>query len=118
MTEEPWARVSLRVAVDGIPADGVAAALATPSTSRSADWWAAELVSDSAVPLDDQLAEAARYLVARWPALKELRAAGADISLRVSWTPRSPQDGIALNPDLLAVLGSVGGYVKLDTYLG
>jgi hypothetical protein len=48
----------------------------------------------------------------------ELGALGpADISLRLGWTPGRPQDGLALAPDLIALLAAMHGYLLLDTYL-
>jgi hypothetical protein len=36
--------------------------------------------------------------------------------LVLGWTPRQPQDGIALSPELLAMLSSIGAIVLIDTY--
>jgi hypothetical protein len=48
--------------------------------------------------------------------LKEL-AGAAQIRVNLSWTPRQPQDGIALDPELLGMLSMLGVTVLIDTYL-
>jgi hypothetical protein len=111
-----WARVSLRITSDDVSADEIAALLGAASQSRTDGVWAVNMVADSAVRLDDQLRETTRYLVAHGEALRALPA-GADVSLRISWTPRDPHDGIQVTPELIALLSSVGAYILLDTSL-
>jgi hypothetical protein len=113
--DEPWAAATLRIVSDQLPATEVAARLGRASTARDDRVWAADLAASSDVPPADQLAAAADFLRTHQAALRAL--APADISLRLSWTPRRPQDGLALTPDLIALLAAVDAYLLLDTYL-
>jgi hypothetical protein len=116
--DAPWALCSLRIVAGRLTSGELAAQLGRPGSGRGgpgALGWVTEFASNDA-PLADQLATAADFLRAHQATLRALPD-GADVSLRVGWTPRRPQDGLALTTDLIALLASVGGYLLLDTYL-
>jgi hypothetical protein len=116
VTEEPWAVVSLRITSTTLTAQQIEGLLGTASSGRpGADAWSADLTADRELRLDDQLRLAKDWLRERSAALQAM--SGADIGLLIGWTPRTPQDGIVVDRELIALLHSVGGYVLLDTYL-
>lgn len=118
MSDETWARVSLRI----FPSQRVSVTelgrlIGVESISQSEDRWAAELVDDSAIPLNDQILIAKDFLRGRAMMLEGLTAEGSQINLSIGWTPRCPQDGVILDTELIALLSKIGCYVLLDTYL-
>ena len=113
--EPPWALVSIRVTGARLSGTDIATRLGRPNEARTERVWAIN-VADSSVPLAHQLDEAAAFLRMHLETLRVL-AAECEVNLQVSWTPRSPQDGIGLDPVLIGLLAAVRGYVLLDTYL-
>ncbi|MFJ8959722.1 hypothetical protein ACIRG5_10050 [Lentzea sp. NPDC102401] len=45
-------------------------------------------------------------------------AAGCDVDLFVSWSPKDGQDSVCLGPDLIKLLGELGAHVVMDTHTG
>jgi hypothetical protein len=115
LSEENWAVVSLRIASDTLTAQEISNLLGTVSDAGSDAVWTADLTDDRDLLLDDQLKLATAWLQDRSAALAAMT--GADIALQIGWTPRNPQDGIALGHELIAVLHEIRGYLLLDTYL-
>jgi len=115
MSDETWAQVSLRIESPRLTVAEIERLLGTPSASKAADLWAAELTADSATGLDEQLRDVKTYLRDKAPVLAAMT--GAKIGLSIGWTPRSPQDGIVLDDELIALLAATRCHVLLDTYL-
>ena len=115
MSDESWARVSLRVTSPHLGTDQLATLLGRKSVDGPDNPWSIDLVEDSSVPLDDQLRTAKEFLSERIEVLEGL--AGGVIDMLVGWTPRSPQDGIALDPELLGLLARSRCCVRLDTFV-
>jgi hypothetical protein len=115
MSGEAWARVTLRVRGQRPTVREIEGLLGAASESRSEDLWALNLAEDSAVELDEQLRIAKRYLRDKAQILEGLT--DTDISLCIGWTPRSPQDGIIMDAELIALLAAIRCDVLLDTYL-
>ena len=113
MSEESWARVSLSITSDLLTGREVADVLGVPSAAPSHRPWAADLTTDTAVPLADQLAEAESFLRGHGEAIAALGA--VDIGLRISWTPRRPQDGMVLDTSLISALARRGCHVVIDS---
>ncbi|HVQ90564.1 MAG TPA: hypothetical protein VMU51_05980 [Mycobacteriales bacterium] len=116
--DAPWAQCSLRIVAGQLTSGELAAQLGRPGSGRGgpgALGWVTEFATND-VPLADQLGIAADFLRTHQGTLRALPA-GADVSLRVSWTPQRPQDGLALSTDLIALLAAVHGYLLLDTFL-
>ncbi|WP_067309684.1 hypothetical protein [Micromonospora rifamycinica] len=76
--------------------------------------WATDLTEDSRVDLADQLTTVMEFLRDRLDVLEHLRE--CDIDLTIGWTPRAPQDGIALDTEMVTLLHRVRCAVLLDTY--
>jgi hypothetical protein len=72
-------------------------------------------VVTSALELDEQLRIAKGYLRDKANVLAGLP--DSDINLSIGWTPRSPQDGIIIDAELMALLAALRCPVLLDTYL-
>jgi hypothetical protein len=113
--EPAWARVGIRVEGTRLSGKDIANRLGRPNEARTNRIWAIDL-ADSSVPLDRQLDEAAAFLRLHQETLRAL-AAECEVTLLVSWTPRTPQDGLGLHPELIDLLAGVHGRVLLDTYL-
>jgi len=115
MSDQSWARVTLRVQSRRLTVREIEQLLGGPSSSRSEDLWSIELTEDSAMELDEQLRIVKDYLRGKAKALAGV--GDSDISLCIGWTPRSPQDGIIMDAELIALLSAVRCHVLLDTYL-
>jgi hypothetical protein len=115
MAEAAWARVGVRVVGERLRAADIAARLERENESGTDALWTVD-VGAAPDPLMDQLDQAKAFL---WTHQAELVALSreCEVKLLVSWSPRSPQDGIGLDPELIALLASVNGYLLLDTYL-
>lgn len=74
-----------------------------------------DLVDDSAISLDEQLQLTKAFLTEKMEGLRGLT--DSQVALLIGWTPHSPQDGIAFDPDLTGVLVKARCHVRLDTYL-
>jgi hypothetical protein len=70
---------------------------------------------ESDPPLEQLLRELGAYLDRHRGRLVAL-GADADFQLRIGWSPRSPQEALAISADLLAALGELKCPVMLDTY--
>ena len=115
MGGETWARVSLRIASQRLTIREIEQLMGRMGSSGPSDLWAIDLTEDSAIGLDEQLQIAKDYLHGKAKVLEEMT--DCEINLSISWTPRSPQDGIILDADMIALLSSIRCYVLLDTYL-
>lgn len=116
MSDETWARVSLRIASQHLSSSEIEQLVGLKSIDRPVDSWAVDLTSDSAVGLNEQLSIVKAFLRERITTLEGL-ADGSEINLSIGWTPRNPQDGIIFDTELIALLSRIGCYVLLDTYL-
>ena len=114
MNGEQWARISLRVVSERMAPAEVAEAIGLASSTPSEKFWAVDLTTDSSVPLQDQLREAKIFLGRHVEVLVSF--AEAEIVLLVSWTPRTPQDGVAFDSELIKVLARFDCHILLDTY--
>jgi hypothetical protein len=110
-----WARVSIRVVGEHLTGADIATRLGRPNEAKTDRVWAVD-VGDSSDPLADQLDRATQFLRDNQAVLSELAGEG-EVNLHVSWTPRTPQDGLGLHPDLVGALAAVNGYVLIDTYI-
>jgi hypothetical protein len=115
MTDDTWARVSLRISSPRLTPHEVGQLMGEPSANPPGDLWATDLTRDADVALDEQLRAVKDYLRAKAPVLETL--SDADIGLLIGWTPRDPQDGIALDTELIGLLAATRCHVLLDTYL-
>ena len=115
MSEEMWARVSLRITSQRLTALEIGQLMGRMSSSRSSNVWAVDLIEDSSIELNDQLQIAKDYLLGKLEVLEGIR--DCKINLSVGWTPRSPQDGIVLDVEMVALLSRIRCYILLDTYL-
>lgn len=115
MSDETWARVSLRIASQSVGAKEIQQLMGAMGSARPGDPWAIDLTGDSAVELNEQIQVAKEYLREKELVVKSIPA--REVSLNISWTPRSPQDGIILDVEMIALLASIPCYVLLDTYL-
>jgi hypothetical protein len=115
MSDDTWARVSLRIRSPRLTPHEIGQLMGEPNVNQSGDLWATDLTRDSGVALDEQLRAAKEYLRDREAVLEAIPE--ADIGLLIGWTPRSPQDGIILDTELIGLLSTVRCHVLLDTYL-
>lgn len=115
MSGETWARVSLRITGQRLTAREIEQHMGRMSSSRSSDVWAIDLAEGNTIGLDEQLQIAKDYLRGEVKILEKLT--DCEINLSIGWTPQSPQDGIILDAEMIALLSSVRCYVLLDTYL-
>ena len=115
MSGETWARVSLRIASRRLTTREIEQLMGRVTASGPSNLWAVDLTEDSAIGLDEQLRTAKNYLRGKVDVLADMT--DCEINLSIGWTPRSPQDGIVLDREMLALLSSIRCYVLLDTYL-
>ncbi len=85
------------------------------NSAKPGNPWASNLTTDSAASLNDQLEMAKEYIKSKELALERL--VDHDASLSIGWTPRSPQDGIILDHELISLLAKSRIYLLLDTYV-
>ncbi len=114
MGDESWSRVSLRIASDALTPAEISNVVGLESSAPPGKSWATEITTDSGVALDDQLRSVKEFLRERAMILESL--GDCSISLCIGWTPRTPQDGIAIDIELVRLLSRIGCYVLLDTY--
>jgi hypothetical protein len=107
MSNETWARVSLRISSERLTAVEIGQLIAIASTARSGTGWAMDLTTDSGIDLTEQLA-IVKDLIREKITILEQIAQDGDINLSIGWTPRSPQDGILLDSELIELLARVG----------
>jgi len=112
---ESWARTSLRVAAKGMTLDELTAHLGNATQPSTAGHWLMDLDTSSEEPLEQQLERATSELELLSGRLLEL-GPGAEIVLLISWSPKLGQDGLALSPRLLGMLGRLQATVLIDTY--
>lgn len=115
MNGETWARVSLRIVSQSLTAQEIEQLMGETSSARPGNLWAADLTADSSVALDEQLQIAKDYLRSKVKVLEAMT--DSEVNLSIGWTPRSPQDGIVLDVDMIALLSRIRCYVLFDTYL-
>jgi hypothetical protein len=115
MSDENWARFAFRISAGRLSASQIAELMGSSPESVRDGVWVHELTEDSGTPLPEQFRVVEEYLRAKLPELTEL--AGHEMDLMLSWTPRSPQDGLAYRASLVRLLASVGAEIFLDTYL-
>lgn len=118
--EDAWARVSLRVSVEGCPADWVEATVALPGdlerrVVRGDHWWLVDLYETGDESIDQQLDSLVALLREHRSGLVEV-GARTDVNVMISWTPRRGQDSVGFDADLIALLASVNGRIILDTH--
>jgi hypothetical protein len=70
---------------------------------------------DAGSSLSALLSELADYIDSHRDALRN-GSRSADFQLRVGWSPRSPQESVAIPAPLLAALGDLGADVMIDVY--
>lgn len=70
---------------------------------------------DRGASLSALLSELADYLDSHRDELRN-RSRSADFQLRVGWSPRSPQESVAIPAPLLAALADLGVDVMIDAY--
>jgi hypothetical protein len=115
MSDESWARVSLRIATQNLATPVVEKLMGRKSSAKPDQYWAMDVTADSKISLDGQLNLAKDFLREKAEVLESL--SDSEINLSIGWTPRSPQDGIVFDVDLIALLSRLRCYVLLDTYL-
>lgn len=115
MTDDTWARVSLRIRSPRLTPHEVGQLMGEPGVNPPGDPWATDLTTDSGVALDEQLRAVKDYLRAKADVLASLP--DAEIGLLIGWTPRDPQDGVAFDTELIGLLAAARCHVLLDTYL-
>ncbi len=115
MDDESWAMSSLRITCAGLSSDQITARLGMPSTAHTDAYWAVNLVSDSSIAIDQQLTHVKDFIRFRSDGLRAI-AETAEINLHLGWTPNNPQDGLALDAELVQLLASIGAYILIDTY--
>ncbi len=115
MSDEPWARVSLRIASDAMTAEEIDRLVGLRNASGPGRYWTVDLVEDSSVSLDEQLRMAKEVLAGKVAILERL--SDAEISLSIGWTPKCPQDGIVLDLEMIGLLSRLQCFITLDTYL-
>lgn len=115
MNGETWARVSLRIVSQSLTTQEIEQLMGGTSSARPGNLWAVDLTADSAVSLNEQLQIAKDYLQSKVKVLEEMT--DSEVNLSVGWTPRSPQDGIVMDVEMIALLSRIRCYVLLDTYL-
>ena len=115
MNGETWARVSLRIVSQSLTTQEIEQIMGRASSARSGNLWTVDLTADSAIPLNEQLQIVKDYLRGKVKVLEEM--ADSEVNLSIGWTPHSPQDGIIMDVDMVALLSRIRCYVLLDTYL-
>ncbi|GAA3203960.1 hypothetical protein GCM10010532_024960 [Dactylosporangium siamense] len=115
MNGETWARVSLRIVSPSLTIQEIDQLLSRTSSARQGNLWAVDLTADSAVALNEQLQIAKDYLQSKAGVLEEMT--DSEVNLSIGWTPRSPQDGIVMDAEMIALMSRIRCYVLLDTYL-
>lgn len=115
MNGETWARVSLRIVSQSLTTQEIEQLMGGTSSARPDNLWAVDLTVDSAVALNEQLQIAKDYLRSKVKVLEE--TTDSEVNLSIGWTPRSPQDGIVMDVEMIALLSRIRCYVLLDTYL-
>jgi hypothetical protein len=115
MSEEPWARVSLRIASDALTIEEIDTLVGLRNALTPGPYWAADLIEDSSVSLDEQLRMAKDVLTDKAAVLESL--SDAQIVLCIGWTPRNPQDGVVLDLEMIGLLSRIRCFITLDTYL-
>jgi hypothetical protein len=116
MIQEQWARCSLRIRSDKLSNKEISARLGCAGDERG-PCWTLDIGDDSTIHLNDQLSIVKSFLEGHLPQLRELVSNEAcEINVSVGWTPRHPQDGILLDPDLVKMMAEIRGYILLDTY--
>jgi hypothetical protein len=116
MSDQTWARVSLRIVSRRLTVSEIGQMVGAESSAAADKSWAVDLTTDNAVSLDEQLLVLKQFLREKAEVLGSLR--DCEVSVSISWTPRNPQDGIAMDLDLIMLLSEARCYVLLDTYLG
>jgi hypothetical protein len=115
MSAEAWARVSLRISSPHLGVDQIGVLMAGESSAKPGHSWTTDLTVDSSTSLNEQLEMAREYIKSKTTALEQL--VDQDACLSIGWTPRTPQDGIILDRELLSLLAKFRIYVLLDTYV-
>ena len=98
---------------DVLTVDEVTDRLGVPSTAAADDYWEVELEPTGALP-DDELGHVKRFLVENLDALRAV-AGKAEIGLYLRTTPQAVQDGVALDVELIWLLGSIRAQLLIDT---
>jgi hypothetical protein len=114
MGSESWSRVSLRIASDTLTAAEISKVMGLESLAPQGKSWATDITTDSGAALDDQLEIVKDFLRGKAAVLESLD--DCIVSLCIGWTPRTPQDGIAIDVELIQLLSRIGCHVLLDTY--
>ncbi|HVK21875.1 MAG TPA: hypothetical protein VM677_10990 [Actinokineospora sp.] len=119
--EVSWARISVRVPTATFPLDHVERVLGRQTHRYRKDgtpsphWWIARFAPTGEEPLEDQLLAVKEFLAANLDALRSLDGQG-EINVFIGWTPRRGQDSVAFDPELIALVAQVGGFILLDTH--
>jgi hypothetical protein len=112
-----WAWVSLSAYSEAMTAEELALRMpdAKPG-KRNRHLAAVDFAGDDpGVPLEQLLQELGAYLARHRGRLVAL-SADADFQLRIGWSPRSPQEALAIPAELLTALGELKCPIMLDTY--
>ena|SRR5580693_8265508 len=112
-----WAWVSLSAHSTDLSSDGLRDVLPGSVVSRRNPHLASVRFKGpgSRASLDELLLELAEYLSSHRDTLLS-RLGHADIQLRVGWSPRSPQESLAVSWTLLTALAEIRADVVIDTY--
>jgi hypothetical protein len=84
------------------------------SSAKAGKSWAIDLIEDSTIALNEQLQAAKGYLRDKIEILEGLT--DCEVNLSIGWTPRSPQDGVIFDGEMIALLARIRCYILLDTY--
>jgi hypothetical protein len=111
-----WCRTSFVVWPTDDERRAITDALGQASSSSEASLvW--DLEASDTQPADEQLERLHNFLVRHREHLMAMARPGA-MAVTIGWTPRSPQDGLAITPGLARLLADLGIPLKLDTYTG
>lgn len=114
MSDE-WSIVTFRIVSGVVVLEELERALGAKTRAKRNAIWTTRFGGDEST-LREQLSSAAQFLMTHVDYLASLRPE-AEMNLHVGWTPRSPQDGVVFDEKLVKLLGSIGAYILLDTYL-
>ena len=108
-----WGRASLRLSCDVLTVGEVADRLGIASMAATDDHWAVELEPYGDAAIDDHLGHVKRFLAENLEALRAL-AGKTDITMHLRTTPQACRDGVALDVELIGMLGSIRAHLLID----